>query len=453
MKKFLIISAIICFSFSIVNDGNYIFAQNGINSPFSRYGFGSLSDRSMGFNKGMAGISQGIRDKQIINMANPAAYSEVDSITALFDFGLSIQNGNYHLDNMRYNAKNSSINYLAFHFRATRNVGIAFGVLPFTNINYNFATESQPTDGSTSITNTSTYVGSGGLHQIMLGTGWRFIKNASIGFNISYLFGNYSHSVTTSFSDNTIYSSYKSSSADINTYTLNVGAQYWINLNKKDKLTLGFTYGLGHNINNDEKNITSIVRSSDSSLDTTIVSNAFQYPHTFAVGVAYNHTYKWLAGMDFELQKWSKCRFPNAKGTISASSGIAATNNLNDQIRISVGGAYRPSLVSDNLFQKMQYKIGVYYAQCYANADYTHTISDKPHEFGLSAGVSIPLNTRHLYIKNNIPVLHLTGQWVYSNIPYIDNVLQAKKTLTENYLKFSIGLTFSERWFNKWKFQ
>ena len=28
-------------------------AQNGVNSPYSRYGFGMQADRSMGFNKGM----------------------------------------------------------------------------------------------------------------------------------------------------------------------------------------------------------------------------------------------------------------------------------------------------------------------------------------------------------------------------------------------------------------
>ena len=37
------------------------FAQtNGVNSPYSRYGFGILSDRSMGFNKGMGGVAMGL---------------------------------------------------------------------------------------------------------------------------------------------------------------------------------------------------------------------------------------------------------------------------------------------------------------------------------------------------------------------------------------------------------
>ena len=42
------------------------FAQNGINTPYSRYGFGIQADRANGFNKGMAGVAQGFRDRQTI---------------------------------------------------------------------------------------------------------------------------------------------------------------------------------------------------------------------------------------------------------------------------------------------------------------------------------------------------------------------------------------------------
>ena len=38
---------------------NNVTAQNGINSPYSRYGFGIQSDRSTSFNKSMSGVAQG----------------------------------------------------------------------------------------------------------------------------------------------------------------------------------------------------------------------------------------------------------------------------------------------------------------------------------------------------------------------------------------------------------
>ena len=86
-------------------------AQNGVNSPYSRYGFGVQADRSMGFNKGMSGVAQGFRSGQIINVANPASYSAVDSVTALFDIGMTLQNGNFEMGNVQHNARNTSLDY------------------------------------------------------------------------------------------------------------------------------------------------------------------------------------------------------------------------------------------------------------------------------------------------------------------------------------------------------
>ena len=99
-------------------------AQNGINTPYSRYGFGIQSERAMGFNKGMGGVAQGFRNGQEVNIANPASYSAVDSLTALFDMGISLQNSNHKMGGLQQNIRNSSFDYFAFQFRAFKNVGI-----------------------------------------------------------------------------------------------------------------------------------------------------------------------------------------------------------------------------------------------------------------------------------------------------------------------------------------
>ena len=45
--------------------------------------------------------------------------------------------------------------------------------------------------------------------------------------------------------------------------------------------------------------------------------------------------------------------------------------------------------------------------------------------------------------------------WTHTNIPYLSNLSQTatKQTLNENYLRLSVGLTFSERWFYKYKME
>ena len=54
-------------------------AQSGINSPYSRYGVGTLSDVSTGITKSMGGIGAGFRHPNTLNLKNPASYSTVDT--------------------------------------------------------------------------------------------------------------------------------------------------------------------------------------------------------------------------------------------------------------------------------------------------------------------------------------------------------------------------------------
>lgn len=68
---------------------------NGSNSPYSRFGLGSLKDQSQGFNKAMSGVALGFRDGNRINMQNPASYSAIDSLSFIFDVGLTLQNVNF----------------------------------------------------------------------------------------------------------------------------------------------------------------------------------------------------------------------------------------------------------------------------------------------------------------------------------------------------------------------
>lgn len=424
-----------------------LFAQNGINSPYSRYGFGILADRSMGFNKGMGGVAMGFRDGQIINVANPASYSAVDSLTALFDLGLSLYNANFKMGNLQSNVKNSSFDYFAFHFRAMKGLGVAVGILPYSNIKYDFSSNGKNIE-HTENQKSESFSGDGGLHQVFIGAGIQLFKPLSIGVNFSYLYGSYEHKITNLNSISTASYVTHKYSADISTYMVDLGLQYTIDINKKDKITLGATYSLGHDLkdfairSNSSLNSNSTIETE--SKDT--INNAFQLPHTFSAGVAYSHGTKWNVGADLEIQKWSETKFPlnTTDGKYRSLKGL-----LNDKVRVSVGGCYTPSSTSSNYFNRITYKVGGYYSKSYANADLTNSLSDKPNEFGLTAGVTLPISSRHLW--HNSPKINISFQWVHANIPYISNSIERK--LTENYLKLCVGLTFSERWFYKWKVQ
>ena len=107
-------------------------AQSGTNSPYTRYGFGQLSDQSFGNSKAMGGIAYGLRDGLHINAANPASYSAVDSLTFLFDAGMSLQNTNFKESGVKTNANNSTIGYIAIQFRRWERMGMTLGFLPYS---------------------------------------------------------------------------------------------------------------------------------------------------------------------------------------------------------------------------------------------------------------------------------------------------------------------------------
>src|ERR1035437_4194693 len=62
-------------------------SQNNTNSPYTRFGYGDISDNNNGEQKAMGGVSIGSRSSSSINTMNPASYSAVDSMTFMFDIG------------------------------------------------------------------------------------------------------------------------------------------------------------------------------------------------------------------------------------------------------------------------------------------------------------------------------------------------------------------------------
>ena len=162
-------------------------AQNNTNSPYTRYGYGDLSDQSFGNSKAMGGIAFGLRDGAQINPLNPASYTAIDSLTFIFEGGVSLQNMNISNGVDKLNVKNSSFDYLAMQFRLHPRVAMSIGLLPFSNVGYSVSRdhaatpETQPDANDATPDYTSVFSGDGGLHQLYVGAGVKVLKNLSLG--------------------------------------------------------------------------------------------------------------------------------------------------------------------------------------------------------------------------------------------------------------------------------
>ena len=150
-------------------------AQNATNSPYSQYGYGSIADQVNGASVAMSGLSLGWREGNSVNFGNPASYSALDSITFILDAGVSVQITSFKEGNHKLNAKNTSFDYMIGAFRLLRHVGVAFGVMPYSNVGYSYYNQStigqSSTTGDSKTVSSNTYSGSGGFHQLFLGVG------------------------------------------------------------------------------------------------------------------------------------------------------------------------------------------------------------------------------------------------------------------------------------------
>lgn len=409
---------------------NGAWAQGGTNSPYSQFGIGALSDQSQSMSRGMNGVGYGLRQGNNVNTLNPASYSGVDSLTMLFDMGVSGQFTHYEEGKLKRNASLASFEYVVGSFRAWKNVGVSFGLLPYSSVGYEYATSSRDQNLGQL---TESFTGSGGLHEVFLGFGWRLLKPLSIGVNAGYLWGSIDRSVLPD-ADATANSLRKNYSTSVSNYKLDVGAQWVQPIGRFDRLTLGAVVGLGHNLKNDaEMTIVSTNQLSNSS-DTTALklTDAYELPMSFGVGAAYQHAGKLTLAADFTLDKWGDVKFPTFTGNeYKLQSGL-----LKDRMKINVGLDWlpNPSQMGGRFLEHVHYRLGAGYATPY----YYINGKEGPKELSVSAGFGIPIVNMH----NNRSVLNISGQWVRSS---------ATDFLTENYFRINIGVTFNERWFMKWK--
>ena len=279
-------------------------AQSGTNSPYSAYGLGEMSEQTTGFNRGMNGVALGFREHNQVNYLNPASYSAIDSLSFIFDMGLSGQLTRFKEAGKSLNAKNADLEYVVAGFRAFRHVGVSFGLVPFTNVGYDY-TLTGNTGEASNTTYTNTYSGSGGIHQVYLGFGWEPFKGFAFGVNGSYLWGDYSRGISNAYSDAYVNTLTRNYSADVKSYKLDFGLQYSHQLTKKDALTVGLTYSPGHNIDGRPNVIVTSTNSQTGVSDANTIGGKslhLDIPDMYGAGLMWNHNNQWKIGLDSTLQ-------------------------------------------------------------------------------------------------------------------------------------------------------
>lgn len=397
-------------------------AENGMNSPYTRFGFGQLATHELGIHKAMGGTGIGMRNYNQIDMLNPASYSTVDTLTFILDMGTTLQNTNFVEGNSRKNAHNATFDYIATQFRLRPGLGMTLAYLPYSNIGYSYtSSETILTTDDGSITSTNTYEGEGGLHQVRGGLGWQPFRWLSLGANANYTYGYLQHSVSNKYSEKTINSRTKIYSADVSAIGFDAGLQLIFGTDA-ERVVLGATYAPARTLSGQPYAVDYIVSGSVATVADTVHYTPLTLPETMGAGLSWRHGDHLILAADATLTRFGSTTFFDQRG--------------NDRWRYSAGVQYTPTYDRHNLFRCILYRAGAYYTTSY----YSVNGHPGPTEFGASLGIGIPIINRW----NQRSTVHISGQYVRMQ-PAVTGMM------AENYLRLNLGVSFIENWFTKWR--
>ena len=404
-------------------------------SPYTMFGLGSLDDCTLGINSGMGGVGYAINNKMQINPKNPASYAVMDSLTFLFDVGMSVESDwvKEHLpqgQTLRETKTTANFDYAVAQFPVGKYFAASLGVMPFSKVNYEY-------NKNIPFGEYSNY-GEGGIHQVYLGFASKLYKDLYLGVNASFLFGNITHSSTIlPTSDYNVVAMIAQSKMHITDYKIDIGLKYTQSINEKSSITIGAVYSpqkkiLGKKYDDLYQLETSGETSLSVDSDTTSLKNNYEMAATYGVGLGYNWDDKLIVGVDFTYQPWSKAKYlPTWKQNYTDAD---LKGNYNDRYRISVGAEYKNATYSTKYFDRMRFRAGAYYEKSYIKVQ-----GNNLSEAGATIGLGLP-------IMKDKSLINLSAQ-------YFHRKLSPDAKVVENGVSFSIGISFNEFWFFKRKIE
>lgn len=417
LTKFIALAAFLLLT-TIVSEG-----QNGVTSPYSRFGYGILRDNATSAQQAMGGVGYAMNSGRQINVMNPASYARVDSMTFLFDMGADMSflwSSETQADGSKLSDSNmgGGLNYITMQFPIGRRMGMSIGLLPYSSVGYAF--------GNTVDNGYSSRSGSGSINELNVGVAGRIVSTLTVGVNVSYLFGstiNDTYAITESAS-----SALYQNELRVHDFHIDAGIQYTQSIGRNDALTLGFVFSPAKRLLGD---FTAMAYDVDN--NTTVSSTElktrkyFSLAATYGAGISYSHNRSLQIEADFTYQAWSQAKYLGYSGdNPEAVKGVLA-----NRWKVAVGAQYQPSQ-RGSYGRRIQYRAGAYF-----NRDYMMVGENNVREYGVSAGVGLP-------VPGFKSVLSVGLGWMQRRA-------YPASLIKEDYLNITLGINFNETWFRKSK--
>lgn len=406
-------------------------AQLTSSSPYSQFGLGDLKGSFLPQNRGMAGLSQGLRKPGLydnINLANPASYSTLELTT--FDVGASMDIRQLSKTNITGKKQfNSTLSHITFGVPVNRSSAMSFGLVPYTDLGYKFSNS-----GLVDTTKVNyIYSGEGGISKAYLGYGFKLGKKFSFGFNLAYLFGNLTQSRGFEFANEltTVFNSRTQYSNAVGGLSYDYALQYATDLNDESKFIFGYTGNAGGSLNSKNNIVTTRYKkdvlgnelaTADSTYFAEGAKNKIKMPLTHTAGFAFEKTNAWVLGADISYSRWSDYR----EGSYNPG--------LNNSYGVVVGGQITPDANSvSSYFKLVDYRLGFKYDKTFVQVG-----NDDINQYAVTFGFGFPLpRNRSSFYKINLST-ELGNRGTLAN-----------NLVRDRYVNIHLGFTLNDKWFQK----
>jgi hypothetical protein len=390
----------ILFNFLVLFVFSQTWSQSTTNQPASYYGLGESSAQNHGIFDALGKNTINVFDSTILNFYNPATYNTLSTGNTLYSYGIQTRISNYSEQSKTQVGFTGMIDHIAIGVRIKKNMGLAFGLKPYSARGYQITDKSFTGFDSLEYT----YKGSGAIQDLFLGYSYGLVyrpkTKLSIGGNASYLFG----TVTNERQAKLIASGSNQGGININSMIIRsfhyeIGAYFQQQLGKNHLISLSSVYLPNQTITGDYQDefYTASNINSSSTYDTIAFSRSRIHllnSSTLELGLNYS----------ILLPRWKReTRELHPKLSLMASlyQFGALDHNAHDLIpdfgmtsfqRLSFGAQFSPeSRLMENIstlkgLEKMTYRIG-YYKQ---SLPYT-TNAIQYQESAVSFGLGLPI--------------------------------------------------------------
>lgn len=424
---------------SLMGLGAVHYAQSIGNTPYGAYGIGDVKYDNTIDITAMGGVSVAYVNDfgHKFNFSNPSANTNFN----LSAFSIEATNENSFFKSnygvMDSKKHSTYLSNISLAVPLSKKVKFGINYQPYSSKSYKVLLSETLEEGSYKF---NRFQGKGTLSTVQAALGYHLSEAFALGVKTNFYFGKLYDIEEVFYNKLTPFVSGYETSHKVRTFDFTMGATYQKKLAQDRKITLGATYNFGAtgNMISRYKNSTYILGGTNEVTNETIVEEKETQdrnliPQKGSLGLGYGREGKWFYGTQVDFKKGRQIQY------------LGQPFELQNSYKIAVGGWILPNYNNfRNYFSRIIYRFGAYYEKGDLNLSlFNSTAQTNVNKMAVTGGLSLPFANANINAINGMDVGFEVGK----------RGTLKNNLINQTFVTFKLGLTFSDRWFQKRQYE